>query len=805
MLKNYLKMAWRNIRRNRVYTFINILGLSIGLIACLVIFLITRFELGTDTFHPDGDRIYRLIGKKQQQGGTHLYAMVPPIAPLAARTTIPGLEAVAAYHRYTAQVLAPGAHDPVPATTTIIAEPQYFLIFHYDWLAGNPLTSLRTPFKVVLTQSRARIYFGNISPDKLIGRTLVYNDSLRLTVSGIVKDWTENTDFPYTDFISFSTINVTFLRHNIHLDEWGTTDIPWYSRAFVRLAKGTTPSRVNTLLATLSDGHIHPEDGVKYSLALQPLADIHFDTAVEDGLTKAHRPTLYALIAVAIFILLLAIVNFINLSTAMAMRRAKEVGVRKILGSRRPGLIGQFLIETGLLTGCAMVIALLALNPIMTLFHAFLPNRLEFHLLSPAVLLFLVLMTFLTTLLSGLYPAKVLSAWLPVLCLKGTGPLNPNEKGRLRKSLIVFQFATSLVFIISTIVIGRQINYMRTEDLGFSSDAILTIATPHGDTTKRIQVMAKRFRQLAGVSDAAAQSFPPTTYAHATAPLQFKGKYQVDISAALQIADEHFIPLYRIRLLAGINLRPRDSAKEVVVNESMTRAMGLTDPREAVGKNLFLGESPLPIIGVIADFHEYSYHEAIMPIIMMDFPAPLEAIAVKLGTQGQSLSQFKTTLGRMAQAWKLVYPETPFNYTFLDDSIASMYEKERKTATLMNTAMVITIFISCMGLLGLVMFTAGRRKKEIGIRKVLGASVIDIALMLSGSFARLILIAVLIASPVAWYLMNNWLQNFAYRIPIGGTVFFLAGGIALSIAMLTIGFQTLKLAFTNPAEILRSE
>jgi ABC-type antimicrobial peptide transport system permease subunit len=190
---------------------------------------------------------------------------------------------------------------------------------------------------------------------------------------------------------------------------------------------------------------------------------------------------------------------------------------------------------------------------------------------------------------------------------------------------------------------------------------------------------------------------------------------------------------------------------------------------------------------------------------MMDFPAPLEAIAVKLGTQGQSLSQFKTTLGRMAQAWKLVYPETPFNYTFLDDSIASMYEKERKTATLMNTAMVITIFISCMGLLGLVMFTAGRRKREIGIRKVLGASVIDIALMLSGSFARLILIAVLIASPVAWYLMNNWLQNFAYRIPIGGTVFFLAGGIALSIAMLTIGFQTLKLAFTNPAEILRSE
>jgi putative ABC transport system permease protein len=813
MLKNYFKMAWRNITRHKVYTFINILGLSLGLVTCLAIFLLSHFELSTDSFHPDHQRIYRLISKEQRPDFTFLQGAVPPITALEVRQAIPGLEAIAAWHRYEAHVQPVGNDKPaagekvILAPATIIAEPQYFSIFAYRWLAGSPVTALNAPLKVVLTQSRARIYFGNIPPEKTLGRVLVYNDSLRLTVSGVVEDWRENSDFLYTDFISFSTINASFLRHKINLDQWGGPDIPRTSVAFVKLAKNVDPAQVDRQLATLSRGHIHFDDGNTFTLKLQPLADIHYNKDVYDYFPKAHLPTLYALMGIAAFILLLAIINFINLSTAMAIRRAKEVGVRKVLGSGRLAIILQFLAETAMITGCALVIAMLAVQPIIALFHSFLPSALEFHPFTPSVLLFLLGITVLTTLLSGLYPARVLSAWLPVLCLKGAGaPSTPNEKGGLRKSLIVFQFTISLLFIICTLVIGRQINYMRTQDLGFSTEAILNINTNPGDTTQKPVRLALLIKQIPGVDLVAREVFPPATDMHTGFQLTYKGKHPVDINACIMMADDNFIPLYHIRLLAGSPLRNTDTLSGFVVNEAMTRVMGLTDPGEAVGKMLYGGDHGVPIIGVVADFHEYSYHEAIVPIAMMDFSGPPKNnIAVRLNTRLHQLGQLQTVLGRIEQAWKKVYPGTPFNYRFLDDAIAAMYTKEQKTAVLMNTAMALTIFISCMGLFGLATFTAGQRAKEVGIRKVLGATVIDITLMLSGSFARLIAIAVLIASPVAWYLMNRWLQDFAYRIPIGGMVFFFAGGIALSIAMLTIGFQTLKLAFTNPTEILRTE
>jgi putative ABC transport system permease protein len=813
MLKNYLKLAWRNIARHRAYSFINILGLSLGLSVCLVIFLLSYFELSTDTFHPDHQRIYRLVSKEVRPDFTFLQGAVPPITPLVVRQGIPGLEAIAAWYGYEAHV-QPVANDKpatgknvIPAPATIIAEPEYFSIFSHHWLAGSPATALNAPFKVVLTVSRARIYFGNIPPEKTMGRELIYNDSLRLTVSGIVEDWRQNSDFLYTDFISFATINTSFLRHKINLDQWGSPDIPQTSMTFVKLAKNVDTAQVNRQLATLSRGHIHFDDNNIFTLTLQPLADIHYNENVSDNFPKAHRPTLYALMGIAAFILLLAVINFINLSTAMAIRRAKEVGVRKVLGSGRLSIILQFLVETALLTGCALVIAMLAVQPIITLFHSFLPSALEFHPFTPSVLLFLLGIAVLTTLLSGLYPAKVLSAWLPVLCLKGAGaPTTLNEKGGFRKSLIVFQFTISLLFIICTLVIGRQINYMRTQDLGFSTDAILNINTDMGDTTQRSKRLALLIQQIPGVDLVAREVFPPATDMHTGFPLKYKGQHPVDINACIMMADDNFIPLYHIRLLAGSPLRNTDTLTGFVVNEAMTRNMGLTDPREAVGKMLYGGDRGVPIIGVVADFHEYSYHENIVPIAMMDFSGPPKNnIAVRLNSRLHQLGQLQTVISRMEQAWKKVYPGTPFNYRFLDDAIAAMYTKEEKTAVLMNTAMVLTIFISCMGLFGLAMFTAGQRKKEVGIRKVLGATVMDITLMLSGSFARLIALAVLIASPLAWYLMTRWLQDFAYRISIGGMVFLLAGGIALSIAMLTIGFQTLKLAFSNPAEILRTE
>jgi hypothetical protein len=432
------------------------------------------------------------------------------------------------------------------------------------------------------------------------------------------------------------------------------------------------------------------------------------------------------------------------------------------------------------------------------------PNGMHFHFFNPGVLAFLVLIAVVTTLLAGLYPAQVLASWLPVLCLKG-GVQKAGEKWWLRKGLIVFQFTISLIFIISTLIIQRQINYMRSEDLGFSTDAIITLETDRNDTTGRQKVLARQLQQLTGVSMVARQSFSPITDYHTTIPVQYKDRQIVDISPALQIADTNFIPLYRMKLLAGINLRPTDTLREFVINESMTKAMGLPHPRDAIGKMLSLGDRNMPITGVVADFHENSYHNPIRPIVMADL-SPLEkSIAVKLSTNGKHISSLQNTLTRIERLWKNIYPGKPFSYTFLDEEIARMYEKEKETAFLVNIAMIITVFISCMGLLGLSIFTARQKTKEIGIRKVLGAGVTDITLLLTRNLITLIILAALVASPIAWYCMHVWQQNFVYRADISPWIFILSGLAALGIALLTISFQTIRAALVNPAAILRTE
>ncbi|HEY8970586.1 MAG TPA: FtsX-like permease family protein, partial [Puia sp.] len=613
------------------------------------------------------------------------------------------------------------------------------------------------------------------------------------------------TDFPYNGFISLSTVPVSFLKGGIVLDKWGEGDFPWTSGAFVKLKKDAVPAHIAARMTSIYNqrAHLHPD--TKISFALQPLSDVHFNQEVWDGFPKGHAETQYILAGIGIFILLLGVINFINLSTALSIRRAKEVGIRKVLGGSRNSLTIQFLIETGILTLFSLLLAALLVNPVLHLFHTMIPARLHIRILSPGMLLFLAVIAVATTLLSGLYPARVLASWLPVLCLKGNGAPTGGEKWWLRKGLIVFQFTISLTFIISTMIIGRQINYMSSEGLGFSTDAIITLDTQRDDTTRRVKVLAEKLAQVPGIRMIARQSFSPITDFHTMLPIQYKGRQVVNISSALQIADKNFIPLYKMELLAGENLRPTDSLKELVINEAMVRAMGLTHPREAVGQFLSLGDTKLPIIGVVADYHEYSYHYNILPVSMADLPGGEPSIAIKLATSGKSIDHFQKTIARIEKEWKSIYPEAPFKYSFLDDAIQRMYEKEKETAFLLSAAMIITIFISCMGLFGLSMFTARQRTKEVGIRKVLGASVASISLLLSRNVIALVALATIIAAPIAWYGTQLWLRNFAYRASISPWIFVVSGLAALMIALLTISFQTIKTAMANPTEALRVE
>jgi len=816
MLKNYFKIAWRNIVRHKTYSFINILGLSLGICVCIVIFLISYYEFSTDAFLPGKDRIYRIIEKVVYDGDrVDKYASAPEDIAQTAREKFTGFETIASYYLYSAKIGIPGfghagshydntiegTHRP----STILAEPEYFRIFDYDWLAGNAATALATPNTVVLTEGKARKYFGGVVPvAQILGRQLVFNDSLVVVVTGIVKDRKGNTDLPFSEFISFSSAKGPFLRRNLFKEDPNAGFSPFISRAFVKLPPGVSPDRLNAQLHALS--RLRKVDGpVKYDLLLQPLTGMHFDESVWDGYHKAHLPTLLVLMGVAVFILLLAAINFINLSTALSIRRAREIGIRKVMGGNRSSIALQFLMETFLLTMGALVLSLLVVKPVLAAFADYIPPGVPDHLLDAGHVVFLLLLVLVTTLLAGFYPARVLSGYLPVISLKGPGARKGEGKWYFRKGLIIFQFVISLVFIISTVIISRQINYMRSSDLGFNSDAIVSIYADGMDRSPKVPLFETRLRELPGVEKVGRESFTPLSDFQAGFDLTYR---KSQIKAAVQVADSNFIALYGIHLLAGRNLitgANRDSIKEFVINESLSKAIGFATPREAVGQMVYLGDHAYPIVGVVADFHENSYRQPIRPLAIFDLSSPETNFGIKLAARGKDLSSVKHTLVQIGEIWKQVFPEKPFSYSFLDDSIAAMYKNEQKTAFLMNVATALSIFISCMGLFGISMFTAGQRTKEIGIRKVLGASVVHLTSLLTRDFMLLIALSLVIASPVAWYIMHRWLQDYLYRAPVTIWVFLFPGLLAILLGFFTIAFQAIKAAMANPVETLRAE
>lgn len=809
MLQNYFKIAWRNVVRHKAYTIINVLGLALGICACIVIYLITNHEFSFDRFHPDKNRIYRITGGLQRLNGEKEFLNSPFREVAMIEHEVRGFEAKAAVHFFDALVSIPdNAGKRFGGAKIIITAPQYFDIFKYEWLAGNPVTALSEPYRVVLSAKQARLYFDDQPFDKIIGKTVIYQDSLQAMVSGIVNDWKENSDLAYTDFISLSTAPNSFLRDQIPTTDWRSLH-PHRSMAFVKLDKQTSPKQVNKQLEAIRKG-IKPSDfGFLESLRLQALANIHFSNDYYraddgDGFRKAHLPTLYMLMGLSLFILIIAAVNFINLSTAQSIQRAKEVGVRKVMGSNRASLIFQFLTETFVLTFLAVSISVMLVEPVLSLFGSYIPSQIRFDLFNPGTLLFLLLITTGTSLLAGFYPAKVLSSYLPVLSLKGNYAPKGTVGAGLRKALIVFQFSMSLIFIISAIIIANQIRFMHKKDKGFKTDAILTINS-WTDKTDKLKLLKEKLNGLTGVHKAILQGTAPMGFGEMTMVVKYKDKSEMALEVARKIGNQDFIPFYQMKIVAGRNLLPADSLKEFVINETYSRTLGFSNPQEAIGKFLYAGDKPFPIVGVVADFHQGSFHTAIQPAIIENSPEWQRNIAVKLSSKGKNSDEIKATIVQIENLWKQIFPDEGFNYSFLDESITWLFEKEQKTAWLINVAMIITIFISCMGLFGLAMFMAQKRTKEIGIRKVLGASVADITAMLSKDFAKLVMISVVIASPIAWYLMSQWLQDFAYRIQVSWWVFIVAGITALVIALITVSFQAIKAALSNPVKSLRTE
>ena len=825
MIKNYFKIAWRNIARQKIYTVINVLGLALGICACISIYLITKFDLSFDKFHPDGDRIYRIVGEVQLPKGDKefLNSIFSDVA--AFQYQIPGFEAKAGLIDFGEDVTIPDGNKRPKKfdnrivgsynTSTIITWPEYFDIFKYKWLIGNP-QSLSKPFNVVLTENRAKKYFGNIPLDGMIGRTVIYQDSLRVSVSGIVKDWTENTDFGYTDFISISTATHSFLRQRIKTEDWSCLQ-PHSSLAMVKLNKGVKANEVNRRFAAFIKDHVKSQlSGIKLNMYLQPLSDIHFTKEFRrgddgDDFRKAYMPTLYSLMGVAMFILLIAAVNFINLSTAQSIHRAKEIGVRKVLGSNRRNISFQFLTETFVLTVLAAAISVILVTPVLALFKDYIPEGIEFHIFSPSTLIFLISVTMITTVIAGSYPARVLASYLPAISLKGATVQTGRGKINLRKALIVFQFTISMVFIITAIIMGKQMNFMKSADKGFNSDAIITV-DKWRDRDDKLKILAENVRHIPGVDKVMWQGDNPMGFAKMMNTFKFRGKDEITINPVIEEGDDQYISFYQMKLIAGRNLVQSDSVKELIVNETLARAIGFNNPADAIGKQLVnpfsanpQGANGYPIVGVVADFHQGSFHDVILPAIITNMKIFRHSIAIKLSGQEKNTKDVKAVLTGVEKEWKKIFPDEAFDYHFMNESIGFLYGQEEKTAWLVNVAMGLTIFISCMGLFGLGMFTAESRTKEIGIRKVLGASVTSIMTLLSRDFVFLILLSIVIASPLTWYFMKQWLQDYAYRTNISWWVFLVAGLSAIFIGLITVSFQAIKAAKANPVKSLRSE
>ena len=819
-----VKVAWRNILRQRWYSLIHILGLAIGICVCIVIYLIGRYELSFDNFHPDVNRIYRIVGDVRDKDGNLIFLNSPFKEVAGIEHLIAGFEDKAAFHVFGSTISVPSANGQAVKTynnrqegsyalSTILTGPDFFRLFPHVWLAGDS-SVLNQPGQIVLAESVARKYFGTDRVEQTVGRKVIYDDSLALTVAGIVRDWDRPSDLNYTSFISIRTAAETWLRERIPATDWSSLQ-PRRSQAFVRLEKGVNPARVNAELAAylrkLTPAPVLFRGASHLRLYLQSLRDMHYtpdfhpaDTG--DDFPKAYLPLLYALMWVALFVLGLAIINFINLSTAQSFQRMKEVGVRKVMGSSRGALVGQFLVETLLLTGFALVLSIVLVLLALWLFGGSIPAGVRWRFWDGGNWLFLVGITVITTLIAGFYPARLMSSYLPVWSLKGSMDKSGTGGVGLRRALIIFQFSISLLFIIGSLVVGRQVRYIRNEDKGFNSDRVVTMDYPEAGRGQ-MQLYAAEVSKLPGVEQAILQGNAPMGRDHPMATFLDRfntRKVLRETTVEVEIGDGDFIPFYQMKLVAGGNIPTGDNVLPVLINETYAHALGFKDPWQALGKFLFYRENnkPYSIAGVVKDYHQNSFHETIRPLIIIEWLSEARSVAVRLGARGDSA---KIVMAELEREWQMFFPGGPFTSCSLQETIDRLYIEENRSALLLQSATVIMILISCMGLFGLALFSASRRAKEIGIRKVLGATVTGVSLLLSREFLVLVGAAIVIASPLAWFLANSWLRDFGYRTAVDGWVLVEAGGAALLLAIATVGFQAFRVASINPVDVIRDE
>ena len=823
MFRNYLTIALRNFWRHKVFSLITLSGLAIGISTSLVIYLIVQYNFSVDTFHPDGARMYRVVSNFKFSGEEYHNSGVPGPLYKAVQQEVTGVEEVTGFFTYGGNVQIPVATKQEPVLfknefKMIFTDGAFFRFFPRQWLAGSQQSALSEPFTVVISEAKAMKYFPKVSYTEIIGRRIIYNDSIQTTVTGVVADAPANTDLSFEEFLSLATVQTTGLKNDFGLEGWGSTSSA--SQLYVKLAPQAQPAQVHGQLKKLMKKY-RPDDNMDVSntaeWALQPLRDMHFNGNYNTYfIPVASRTTLYGLAAAALFLLLLGCINFINLTTAQSTQRAKEIGIRKTIGSSKQQLILQFLGETFFITLVATILSVVLTQWILKAFADFIPSGLTYNLVEqPHIIVFLLVLILVVTLLSGFYPAYILSAYKPVLVLKNVAYANTGKtrSAWLRKTLTVSQFVIAQVFIMATVLVTKQIHYSLTKDLGFKKEAILSFGVPFNLQLFRLQqpetkhnVLLSQLQEVPGITQLSVGGPPPSSNSITTGQVKYvDGKKELQTDVQFKYGDTAYLRLYGLHLLAGRNIRQSDSTVEYVINETYAKMLGFKKPEDALGQNLLIDNKSIPIVGVVADFHPRSLHEPIKPLALSCAVANHYIFHVALKPQPPSSNTWKTTIAKIEKAYKQLYPKDDFQYTFYDETIAAFYKADQDTSKLLGWATSLSILISCLGLLGLAIYTTNQRTKEIGIRKVLGATVAQIVSILSKDFLRLVVIAFVIAVPIAWWGMTQWLQNFAYRTSLSWWIFAVSGMGMLLVALLVLGVRTVQAARANPVKNLRTE
>jgi predicted permease len=794
MLRNYVKTSWRTLLRHRSYTVLNLAGLTLGLGVALVLFWIVRFEYGFDRYHANADRLFQVWNTDQfGEIGTH----VPQGAINALRRQIPGVAKAANVRGMPPDAIRVGA-QLFDLKNLFFVEPDFLEMIDVAWVHGSPRQSLSRPNQVVLDEPTARRFFkGNP-----LGQRIRLDNQTDLTVTGVIRQAPTNSEFQFPMLVSYETMKR--LEGNYQDDYWGGGDS--FQHGYVLLKRGTDPRTVEAALTRMVRQRSEQADARAFNLL--PLADAHFNPDNDPFNYFLPRWLLYTLTVLGLVLIGIACINFINLATVQATRRSREIGMRKVLGSSRGQLVAQFLGETALLVGAAVGLGSLLATGLVR----YADQLMNTHVAQTSVwdgssLLFLLGLGGAVTLLAGLYPALVLSGYQPVRALRGRLFTVPTRGVSLRQVLVVTQFTVAQVLVVCTLLGIQQIRYLAEKDLGFDQTAVVAVPipqpSPQATARERLRDQLLRHPEIRGVSFAL--TTPASERNHWWDIVEHPGLPNGEGQFRLQHVDERYFDFYKIPLLAGRNLTPADTAgQSVVINQKAVRDLGFRDPRQALGQRIkFWGGhsgEPRTVVGVVRDYHSQDLKSKLVPHVFAYAAWNFQSVSVRIDPR-----RSEAALRAIGQEWKALFPNHFFKYQFLDDAIQTAYANERKLANFLTLFAGVGIFIGCLGLFGLVSFVVTQRTKEIGVRKVLGASVTSVVALLSKDFLKLVLIAFVIASPIAWYAMTEFLQGYEYKIDIEWWVFALAGVLAVAIALLTVSFQSIRAALMNPVKSLRTE